>query len=251
MQTPPLYIDIKLDELWEKQKIQLNVINLTHCLKMLWLLSSPEGHFQLNFQRPLKGLPIVPTIHSGIHSNAHSSCMANELHEVAKKKEEKKCKRSAKKKKAKKRNMADGQKSQKRTHTQKPQPAVALRFRFPSRFALLQQVRLGSTQPYAGLWLPKRAQRESHRHADSSVSLTLPPIRPSTLSLFFAPVVFQVTPWHKMEKVIENDLKSKAVSVANDCTRLSSWVFNGVSFSLRAGKCVEFHKYIKGFAQPS
>lgn len=217
---------------------------------MLWLLSSPEGHFQLNFQRPLKGLPIVPTIHSGIHSNAHSSCMANELHEVAKKKEEKNAREAQKKRKQKKGTWPTDRKA-KSGRTLKTTTCSCPAFPVPFPVCPSPTGSLRFAWLYAGLWLPKRAQRESHRHADSSVSLTLPPIRPSTLSLFFAPVVFQVTPWHKMEKVIENDLKSKAVSVANDCTRLSSWVFNGVSFSFRAGKCVEFHKYIKGFAQPS
>lgn len=150
---------------------------------MLWLLSNPEGHFQLNFQRPLKGLPVVPTIHPAIHSNAHSSCMANELHEVAKKKQKKMCKRSAKKeRKKKKRNMADGQKSQKRTHTQNHN------LQLPCVSGSLCPSSTGSLR-FAGLWLHReRAQRESHRHADSS--LLLPPLLPSTLSLFFCSCCF-------------------------------------------------------------
>lgn len=153
----------------------------------------------------------VPTIYPGIHSNAHSSCMANELHGAEKKRKDTETQKKWKE-------HCQRTKSQKRTHTQNHNLQLPCVFcpcaLFPSASS---STTFHSYHIQASGCL--RAQRKSHRHADSSL-FSLPTL---SLLFLFAPVVFQVTPWHKMEKVIENDLKSKAFSVANDCHQVVSF----------------------------
>lgn len=148
-----------------------------------------------------------------------------------------------KSKKRKKRTLPTDKKPTADAHS-KPQPAVALRFLSPSPH--FPSASASSTTFHSYLIQASgclRAQRKSHRHADNSL---YPP--PHTLSLlFFLPRCF---PSYAVAQNGKSDWKWPQVKSIFSSQRLSpSREFLMEFFA--SSKCVEFHKYIKGFMRPS
>lgn len=96
----------------------------------------------------------VPTIYPGIHSNAHSSCMANELHGAEKKRKDTETQKKMK------RTLPTDKKPKADAHS-KPQPAVALRFLSLCPFPLCKFLYHIPLLPHTGLWLPKSSAKKS------------------------------------------------------------------------------------------